>query len=93
MVLAVATSHSMVSRLTLAKIGLVIGSWAAFYYGMLFLKSLQDQSVPPDVFDLATCERARLNAAKVLRGQTDLDSRAHRWTIEGCAARGFRTDR
>lgn len=79
----------MISRLTLTKIALVVGSLAAFYFGMTWAKSLQDPSTPPDVYDLALCERARLNARKIEAGQSDFDTREHRWTIDGCEARGF----
>ena len=82
----------MISRLTLAKVALIVGSWTAFYYGMTWAKSLRDLSMPPTVFDLPTCERARLNTRKIESGQYALDTNAHRGTIDGCRIRGYRTE-
>jgi hypothetical protein len=81
--------NQMISRITLIKVALVVGAWVVFFYGMRGLMSLQDTSEPPSQIDFVTCERARLNARKILNGQTEFDNVAHRWTIERCREGGF----
>lgn len=72
--------------------GVVLCAFALFWLASRAIDATRDYSVPPDYVDLAVCERARLNAAKIEAGQSKMDNAAHRWTIGECRQQGFRVE-